>query len=84
MRSDAYPESRGREVPVEGLHTLRVETGGAQSVRALHLECVPLWLAGLELGRVKGVGRTRGNRWPLSIVPGFIIMHPSISKLGVC
>lgn len=45
---------RRDEVLADGLHSLRVETGGGvQSVQALHLECVPLWLAGLEPSRVK-------------------------------
>jgi hypothetical protein len=51
---------RRDEVLAEGLQPLRVETGGGvQSVQALHLECVPLWLAGLEPGRVKEEIRPR-------------------------
>jgi hypothetical protein len=51
---------RRDEVLADGLHTLRVATGGGvQSVQALHLECVPLWLAGLEPGRVKEEIRPR-------------------------
>jgi len=51
---------RRDEVLAEGLHTLRVETGGGvQSVQALHRECVPLWLAGLEPNRVKEEIRPR-------------------------
>lgn len=51
---------RRDEVLAEGLHSLRVETGGgAQNVQALHLECVPLWLAGLEPSRVREEIRPR-------------------------
>jgi len=51
---------RRDEVLADGLHVLRVETGGgAQSAQALHLECVPLWLAGLEPSRVREEIRPR-------------------------
>jgi hypothetical protein len=51
---------RRDEILAEGLHSLRVETGGGvQNVQALHLECVPLWLAGLEPSRVKEEIRPR-------------------------
>jgi hypothetical protein len=51
---------RRDEVLADGLRTLRVETGGGiQGVQALHLECVPLWLAGLEPSRVKEEIRPR-------------------------
>ena len=44
----------------EHLHSLRIDTpGGPQIVQALHLETVPLWLAGLEPGRVKEEVRPR-------------------------
>jgi len=45
---------RRDEVLAEDLHSLRISTpGGPQTVQALHLESLPLWLAGLEPGRVR-------------------------------
>lgn len=51
---------RRDEVMAEHLRSLRIDTpGGPQTVQALHLETVPLWLAGLEPGRVKEEVRPR-------------------------
>lgn len=48
------------EVMAEGLKQVRVETdGGPQIMQALHLESVPLWLAGLEPSRVREDVRPR-------------------------
>ena len=48
------------EVMAEHLRFLRIDTpGGPQIVQALHLETVPLWLAGLEPSRVKEEIRPR-------------------------
>jgi hypothetical protein len=56
---------RRDEVLAEGLQSLRVETGGGvQNVQALHLECVPLWLAGLEPSRVREEIRGLVTRLP--------------------
>lgn len=45
---------RRDDVLAEDLHSLRISTpGGPQTVQALHLESVPIWLAGLEPGRVR-------------------------------
>jgi len=48
------------DVMAERLRSLRLDTpGGSQTVQALHLEAVPLWLAGLEPNRVKEELRPR-------------------------
>lgn len=48
------------EVIAEGLRPIRVATeGGPQTMQALHLESVPLWLAGLEPSRVRVEVRPR-------------------------
>jgi hypothetical protein len=48
------------EVMAEHLRSLRIDTpGGPQTVQALHLETVPLWLAGLEPSRVQEEVRPR-------------------------
>ncbi len=51
---------RRDEVLAEGLRRIRVETdGGPQLMQALHLEGVPLWLAGVEPSRVREEVRPR-------------------------
>jgi hypothetical protein len=51
---------RRDEVMAEGQRLLRVETeGGPQTMQALHLESMPLWLAGLEPSRVRAEMRPR-------------------------
>jgi len=48
------------DVMAEGLRALRITTvGGTQVMQCLHLESVPLWLAGLEPSRVREDVRDR-------------------------
>jgi hypothetical protein len=51
---------RRDDVLVEQLRLLRIDTpGGPQTVQALHLEAVPMWLATLDTARVKEEVRPR-------------------------
>lgn len=51
---------RRDDVLAEQLRLLRIDTpGGAQTVQALHLEAIPMWLATLDTARVKEEIRPR-------------------------